>query len=148
MTCSSLTGLSLANATVISATSIAAGSNFTGDSVETTYNTVQINLPSLCRVAYRVATSPNRSAVAEVWLPPPFSWNQRFLALGNGGFAGGVNYPDIVWGARKSFAVMSTNTGHNGTSTHGTPFLHRPDTLINWGHRALGPEMSVWDRIG
>jgi feruloyl esterase len=137
--CSSLSGLSLQNAAgvVTLATSIAAGSNFTGTGAEPSYDVPQINLPALCRVAFTVQTSGNSSAVAEIWMPLPSTWNGRFLAVGNGGFAGGVNYPDIVWGMRKGFAAMSTNTGHNGGQLDPSPFLSRPETMIDWGHRAL-----------
>ncbi|KAF2804162.1 tannase-domain-containing protein [Mytilinidion resinicola] len=136
--CSSLSGLSLHDpkGVVVAATAIAAGSNFTGITENSGYNAVQIDLPSLCRVEYNVQTSLNSSAVAEIWLPLPSAWNRRFLAVDNGGFAGGVNYPDVVWGARKGFAAMSTNTGHNGSSSDGTPFQN-PEHLIDWGYRAL-----------
>ncbi|KAF2094962.1 tannase and feruloyl esterase, partial [Rhizodiscina lignyota] len=116
---------------------IAAGSNFTGTSAEPSYNIPQIDLPSLCRVIFHVETSPNDgSATGEVWLPPPSEWNRRFLAVGNGGFAGAVNYPDVVWGARKGFATMSTNTGHVSGQLNGT-WLLNPEQEIDWGHRAL-----------
>lgn len=78
-----------------------AGSNFTGDAPETSYNSVQTRLPSACRVACEVQTSPNSTARFEVWLPLQDAWNSRFLAVGNGGWAGGINYPDIVTGLKK-----------------------------------------------
>lgn len=136
--CSFLTNLRLGNGTIITlATSISAGSNFTGNSTETSYNTLQTNLPSICRVAFTVRTSPKSTANAEVWLPQPSLWNDRFLAVGNGGFAGGINYPDIVWGARKGFATMSTSTGHDSTQSDGTWMLDNPEAMIDFGHRAL-----------
>ncbi|KAK4495153.1 hypothetical protein PRZ48_013480 [Zasmidium cellare] len=136
--CTSLSNLRLSNGSQINlAVSLPSGSNFTGNSVETSYNTAQANLPALCRVAFEVETSPNSTALAEIWLPEPSTWNGRFLAVGNGGFAGGVNYPDIVWGARKGFATMSTNTGHDSTSSNGTWMLDNPEALVDFGHRAL-----------
>ncbi|OIW22474.1 feruloyl esteras-like protein B precursor [Coniochaeta ligniaria NRRL 30616] len=129
--CHSLTGLQLSNGTaiVVEAVPLVAGSNFTGSEVETSYNTPQIDLPSLCRVVLEVQTGGNNTARAE--------WNGRYLTVGNGGFAGSVNYPDIVWGARKGYATMSTNTGHNSTQTDTTWFLNHPERAIDWGHRAL-----------
>ncbi|CAK3788852.1 Hypothetical predicted protein [Lecanosticta acicola] len=131
----------LLNATIFNATTItsvdllSAGSNFTGTSVETSYDTAQTNLPELCRVKFTTRTSSNSSAKAEVWLPS--SWSGRFLAVGNGGFAGGINYPDVVWGVRKGFATLSTNVGHDSTQLDGTWMLNSPDRLIDFGYRAL-----------
>lgn len=110
------------------------GSSFTGNSTETSYNVKQIDLPALCRTAFNVHTSTNSSAYAEVWLPD--DWNGRFIAVGNGGFAGGVNYPDVAWAVKKGFAAMSTNTGHNSGQLDGT-WLLNPEQEIDWGHRAL-----------
>lgn len=129
------------------ATSIPAGSNFTGNSTETSYNALQTNLPPLCRVAFTVRTSPNSTAQAEVWLPHPSAWNDRFLSVGNGGFAGGSNYPDIVWGARKGFATMSIDMGHDSTQSDGSWMLNNPEAMIDFGHRALHVTTGVAKRI-
>lgn len=88
--------------------SITAGSNFTGDSTETSYNAVQTSLPAGCRVAATVQTSHNSSARFEIWFPADGAWNSRFLAVGNGGWAGGINYPDIVTGLKKGKMKFST----------------------------------------
>lgn len=107
----------------------------TGTSLESSYNVIQTNLPALCRVSFNTRTSPNSSASAELWLP--LNWNKRFLALGNSGFAGGINYPDLAWAVRKDFASMSTNTGHESSSGDGTWMLNNPEALTDFGHRAL-----------
>ncbi|KPI38253.1 putative feruloyl esterase B-2 [Cyphellophora attinorum] len=98
------------------AVDIAAGSNFTGQTAEP------------------VATTNASTAHAEVWLPS--NWTGRFMSVGNGGFAGGVNYPDLVWSLRKGFAAMSTDTGHQSTSGNGS-WLSVPAAATDWGHRAL-----------
>ena len=41
---------------------------------------------ALCRVQFLVNTSSLSAITAEVWLPT--NWNNRFLALGNGGLGG------------------------------------------------------------
>jgi feruloyl esterase len=105
--CISLTNTKIANAKVRFATPIAAGSNFTGDSTETSYNALQTAIPAACRVACEVQTSSNSTARFEVWLPLATAWNSRFLAVGNGGWAGGVNYPDIVTGLKKGANIIS-----------------------------------------
>jgi feruloyl esterase len=116
------------------ATSITPGSNFTGNTSEPGYNGLQSNLPASCRIAFAVATSVNSIANAEVWLPA--NWTGRYMTVGNGGFAGGVNYPDIVWSLRKGFATMSTDTGHQSTQGDGS-WLSDADAATDWGHRAL-----------
>jgi hypothetical protein len=128
--CDFLSNVTLVNSKIRFTSTIAGGVNFTGDSTETSYNGVQTAIPAACRVACEIQTSANSAARFEVWLPVKDAWNSRFLAVGNGGWAGGINYPDIVTGLKKGeyrsvslrfesnsegFATMSTDTGHNST---------------------------------
>jgi feruloyl esterase len=101
ITCSGLIDVALKYSSIRFSAAITAGSNFTGDSTETTYNTAQTDIPSACRVACEIQTSKNSTARFEVWLPTTAAWNSRFLAVGNGGWAGGINYPDIVTGLKQ-----------------------------------------------
>ena len=98
--CSALGALKFPNFQIRFTMPIIAGSNFTGDAPEPSFNAIQTLLPSACRVAAVVQTSENSSARFEIWLPTEQAWNSRFLATGNGGWAGGVNYPDIVTGLK------------------------------------------------
>ncbi|TKA78033.1 hypothetical protein B0A55_02117 [Friedmanniomyces simplex] len=134
--CSDLARLPLpgVQAKIDFAEAVASGSNFTGNTSEPSYNIPQTDLPASCRVSFTVSTSSNSSAGAEVWLPT--AWTGRYLSVGNGGFAGAVNYPDLVWGLRKGFAVMSTDTGHLSSQSDGS-WLSNPQQAIDWGHRAL-----------
>lgn len=99
--CSHFSNVPLQHSKIRFSTPILAGSNFTGDSTETSYNTVQTALPTACRIACEVETSGNSTARFEIWLPTKSAWNSRFLAVGNGGWAGGINYPDIVMGLKQ-----------------------------------------------
>jgi feruloyl esterase len=138
VSCVSLVGQSFSNGTavVVSSEQLASGTNFTGTTAEAGYNAAQVDLPEACRVVLAIQTSDNSSAGAEVWLPVSTAWNSRLLVVGNGGFAGAVNYPDVVWGLRKGFATASTDTGHNSSSSDGS-FLLNPVQSVDWGHRAL-----------
>ncbi|KAI1866439.1 hypothetical protein JX265_007740 [Neoarthrinium moseri] len=138
LACSSLVGQSFSNgsAIVVFAEQLLNGSTFVGTSANAGYNTPQVAVPQACRIGLTFATSKNSSAQAELWLPAGSQWNSRVLTVGNSGWAGAVNYPDVVWGLRKGFATVSTNTGHNSSSSDGS-FLSDPDQAINWGHRAL-----------
>ncbi|KUJ12218.1 tannase and feruloyl esterase [Mollisia scopiformis] len=133
-----LNNITLQHSTIRFSTPIIAGSNFTGDSTETSYNAVQTVLPSACRVACEIETSDNSTARFEVWLPTKAAWNSRFLAVGNGGWAGGINYPDIVTGLKEGFATMSTNTSHNSTQNDAS-WTGNAEEMIDFssGHRAL-----------
>jgi feruloyl esterase len=61
---------------------------------ETGYPDNAVNLPSLCAVSIQVQSIANSTYGFGLFLPD--EWNERFLAVGNGGFAGGINYLDMV----------------------------------------------------
>ncbi|KAI0146733.1 Tannase/feruloyl esterase [Pestalotiopsis sp. NC0098] len=139
VSCASLLGTTFSGGTAVvrTAETILNGSNFTGTSANADYNEPQVSVPQACRLVVTVQTSnASSSAEAEVWLPPGAAWNGRLLTVGNGGFAGAVNYPDVVWGLRKGFASVSTDTGHASNSSDGS-FLSYPEQSVDWGHRAL-----------
>ncbi|KAF1997430.1 tannase and feruloyl esterase, partial [Amniculicola lignicola CBS 123094] len=89
-----------------------------------------------CRIAAQFNTSSNSTAVFELWLPLSSNWNSRFLTVGNGGWAGAVNYPDVGRGLKLNFASMSTNTGHNSSGGDGTWFQYQEQSF-DFGYRAL-----------
>lgn len=82
-----------------------------------------------------MTSSPSSSFRFGIFLPT--QWNGRFLTVGNGGFAGGINWLDMGAGVRYGFAVVSTDTGHNSTTSDGTWALNDPETLNDWGFRAI-----------
>ena len=56
------------------------------------------NLPELCAVTVRVETSAKSSFRFGLFLPT--EWNSKLLTVGNGGFAGGINWLDMAPGTR------------------------------------------------
>lgn len=58
------------------------------------YPTVPTNLPGSCAAIINVVSSSTSSYRIGILLPD--DWNERFLVVGNGGFGGGINWPDIV----------------------------------------------------
>jgi feruloyl esterase len=80
----------------------------------------------------RVDTSKNSEMTMEAWLPA--NWTGRFLAGGNGGFSGCIQYPDLSYGSTAGFATVSGNNGHNGTTAE--PFYQHPDVLEDYVYRA------------
>ncbi|KAK5655042.1 hypothetical protein OQA88_5941 [Cercophora sp. LCS_1] len=103
------------------------------------YPTPPTNLPELCALTVTIATSPTSSARFGLFLPT--KWNNRLLTVGNGGFAGGINWLDMGAGVQYGFAVMSTDTGHNSTSGDVSWALNQPERQTDFGWRAM--HMSI-----
>lgn len=83
-----------AGASVNFARTVAANGTFQVPKSETGYPDSPVNLPELCAVSVQVQSINNSNYGFGVFLPK--NWNGRFLAVGNGGFAGGINYLDMV----------------------------------------------------
>ncbi|BGP41559.1 hypothetical protein JCM10449v2_005550 [Rhodotorula kratochvilovae] len=112
------------------------GTNFTTNWTTPAYPQPVPELPAFCRFGAYIHTSNSSKVQFEVFLP--HDWSGRFAMVGNGGDAGGVNFPDM-WGPIKNYrmAVASTDTGHNGTSGDGTFAINGPETQVDFGHRAV-----------
>lgn len=123
-------------------------------------------LPALCAVKVNVKSSGASTYNFGLFLPDE-TWNARFITTGNGGLGGGINWPDMgrfskvrlflhssiqIWWLcgigqqskanlnhdyKYGFASMSTDTGHNSRGFDGTWALNRPETMIDWGYRAM-----------
>ena len=157
-TCDSLGSLALPNAHVTSATAIAAGSFSppppprsgaapTGAAPATapapargaTVNPYS-TLPPFCRLTATLTPSPDSDIKIEVWLPEPTTWNGRFQAVGNGGWAGVISYAALAQAVTSGYAAASTDTGHvGGTASFA---LGHPEKVIDMAYRAVH-EMTV-----
>lgn len=82
-------------ASVAFARKVAANSTFEVPTADLAYPTSPVLLRSVCAVQINVTSSPTSAYSFGLFLPD--DWNDRFLAVGNGGFAGGVNYLDMVY---------------------------------------------------
>ncbi|KAK0613580.1 feruloyl esterase B [Immersiella caudata] len=100
------------------------------------YPTPPSNLPPLCALTINVTTSPASSYRFGLFLPT-HTYNSRFLAVGNGGFAGGINWPDMGAGVQYGFATISTDTGHNSTSGDLRWALNEREKQTDFGWRAV-----------
>ena len=123
------------NLTISFATTVQQNGTFNVASGDIAYPTSPEGLPELCAIHVEVPSSSNSSYGFGLFLPK--QWNERFLAVGNGGFAGGVNWLDMGSGVQYGFAVMSTDTGHNSTAGDISWALNAPETVIDWGYRAM-----------
>lgn len=123
----------------------AAGSTFQVPADDIAYPTSPHGLPSLCAVQINVTSSPTSAYSFGLFLPD--SWNARFLAVGNGGFAGGINWLDMAAGVGYGFASMSTDTGHNSTSIDLTWAANAPEKQIDFGYRAMHGSVELAKQI-
>lgn len=96
------------------------------------------NLPAICALYVNVTSSDSSAFEFGLWLPID-TWNDRFIAYGNGGFIGEVAFDDMSTGLGYGFAAVSTNTGHNSSMMEedGVWALNQPEKQTDWGWRAL-----------
>lgn len=93
-------------------------------------------LPSFCRVTAVNKPSADSDIKLEVWLPAT-SWNEKFQGVGNGGFAGAIDYGQMGNALRHGYATAATNTGHNAEGTDASWALNHPEKIIDFGYRAI-----------
>lgn len=141
--CESLTSLSFPDATISSSQSVAPGAftlptnpNAKGKAAA---SDVYKGLPAFCRVTATLKPSSDSDIKIEVWLPAE-SWNRKYQAVGNGGWAGVISYSALAEALRSGYAASSTDTGHVGGS--GSFALGHPEKLIDFGWRSEH-EMAV-----
>jgi len=139
-TCESLLSLTLPGATINAAQSIPAGSYTAPD------GEVFANMPAFCRVAATLAPTSDSEIGIEVWMPAS-GWNGKFEGVGNGGFAGSINYADMAPGVSLGYATASTDTGHIGSSTDGSFALGQPQKIIDFGYRSIHGMTAIGKQI-
>ena len=131
MSCEELAGLSFPDVTITSTEIVAGDLTVVTDTSRGTKTTFT-DLPEFCRVQATLTPRENSEILMEVWLPT--GWNGYYLTTGNSGWAGTVNYGDVVEGLKYGFASASTDTGHVGGAG---PWVLVQDQLIDYGGRAI-----------
>ena len=137
-TCDSLTALKLADTTIRSAKTVAAGAfTLPGDPPPPPSLLASFRkLPAFCRVQGVIQPSSDSHIEFEVWLPSS-GWNNKVQGVGNGGFAGSIGYPGLAESVMSGYASSSTDTGHKGTGTDGEWALGHPEKIVDYGYRAI-----------
>jgi feruloyl esterase len=130
-TCESLAALSLPNMTIAKAEAVAAG-EFTPPAG---VGRPMANLPAFCRVTGTLKPSADSDIRFEVWLPE--KWNGKFEGVGNGGFAGQINYAGLETSVHGGYATASTDTGHEAGGTNAQWALGHPEKVKDFGYRAI-----------
>lgn len=131
--CETLKSLSIPNTTITASEYVPAGAprNARGGQ--------SASLPAHCRVAAVLQPSSDSHIEMELWLPSE-NWNGKFLAVGNGGWAGNIETGAIAAGLARGYATASNDTGHKGGS--GSFAVGHPEKLIDFGYRSMH-EMAV-----
>jgi feruloyl esterase len=133
--CEALKTLTLPHTTITAAEFVAAGPAAQGRGGRGGGAT----LPAHCRVAAVLEPSSDSHIEMELWLPSE-GWNGKFLAVGNGGWAGNIETGAIATGLAKGYAAASNDTGHKGGS--GSFVVGHPEKVIDFGYRSMH-EMAV-----
>jgi len=91
------------------------------------------DLPAFCRVELTITPSSDSDIKSEVWMPVS-GWNGKFQQVGNGAFAGSIQYGALGEALRRGYAAASTDTGHTGTGAQWA--AGHPEKIIDWGYRS------------
>jgi feruloyl esterase len=125
----------LAN-TTMTATTVAAGA-FTVAAGQLGQQPIDVKaLPAFCRVRGVMAPTADSRIEFEVWLPAA-GWNGKYRGLGNGGFAGAIDYGSLANSLAFGYAASATDTGHKGTATDASWALGHPEKVADFGYRAI-----------
>lgn len=135
--CENLAGLKLPDTTITLAQSVAAGA-FTPPpgSVDPAHTFPFKTLPAFCRVTGVIKPSSDSDIQFDVWLPLA-DWNGKFQGIGNGGFAGSVQYVGLASALAHGYATASTDTGHAAGVVDARWALGHPEKVIDFGYRAI-----------
>jgi len=72
----------------------------------------------------------------EVWMPAS-GWNGKLQGIGNGGFAGLIDYMQLGVAVAKGYAATATDTGHTGSPIDANWASGHPEKIIDFGHRGI-----------
>jgi feruloyl esterase len=135
--CDRLASLRLPAGTITAAREVPAGSFSAsgGGAADGTYR----RLPAFCRVEATLTPSADSDIKIEVWLPSA-GWNQKYQAVGNGGWAGSISYSAMATALARGYATSSTDTGHTGATAAFA--LGHPEKLADYAYRSEH-EMTV-----
>jgi feruloyl esterase len=136
--CADLARAVLPTTTVTNATIVAAGT-FKPSAGPGATAANYARLPEFCRVAATLRPSADSDIKIEVWLPAAL-WNGKFQAIGNGGWAGSIPYPQMAAALADGYATAGTDTGHTGGTAAFA--VGHPEKVIDLGYRAVH-EMTV-----
>ena len=131
--CDSLAGMKLGDASVTAAGNISPPFSIAG---QVPSHVVSLSLP-FCRVEGTIRPTADSDIRFELWLPPASAWNSKYQGLGNGGFAGSIQYEPMSWALEAGYAVSGTDTGHVGSAVDARWAPGHPEKVVDFGWRAI-----------
>jgi feruloyl esterase len=93
-------------------------------------------LPAFCRVAASTKPTTDSDIRLELWMPIS-GWNGKLQGIGNGGFAGLIDYLQLAAALSKGYAATATDTGHTGSPIDAAWALGHPEKIVDFGHRGV-----------
>ncbi len=143
-TCEGIAALKLPDTSITIARIVAAGEFSGSENAATASQAAEFRkLPAFCRVQGVIRPSSDSNINFEVWMPIS-GWNGRYLGVGNGGFAGSINYfsangnaPSMAQALAAGYAASSTDTGHKGAIIDADWAVGHPEKVIDYGYRAV-----------
>ena len=136
-TCESLGSLKLSGATIAAAGTVAAGAFPAPGAPQPGQAVVDYKkVPAFCRVQGVIQPSADSHIEFEAWLPST-GWNGRYEGIGNGGFAGSIDFGGLADAVAAGYAVSSTDTGHKGSPIDARWALGHPEKVTDFGYRAI-----------
>lgn len=136
--CERLAEMAVPNTTILSARVQPANEPVDGSADTSGFvrPTLVSGLPTFCRVIGRIRPGADSNINFEVWLPMR-GWDNRFHAVGNGGYAGSINYAAMAAALKAGKATASTDTGHQDKPTGSRWAKGHPARAIDYGWRAI-----------
>lgn len=128
--CDSLAGVSLPKTSVSVAKEVSPGS------FQPPYGNPVNNLPAFCRVAGVIQPTADSYIRFEAWLPAS-GWNGKYRGVGNGGFAGSIDFNSLGNNVRRGYATAATDTGHEADGGDGSWAYKHGEKVVDFGWRAL-----------
>jgi len=135
-TCSTLAALELKDTTIVAAEVVPAGAYKPPKPFFIPMPAPYAELPAFCRVAGRIAPTPDSNIAFEVWLPVA-GWNGKLVAVGNGGYSGEIWFPFMARPLAAGYVAASTDTGHEGPVMDASFALNHPEKVVDFGYRAV-----------
>ena len=89
-----------------------------------------------------IAQHPTQGWRFGLILPPSDQYKRRFFATGNGGYNGGINWPELSFAPHYGAAVVGTDTGHNSSDAGSGPqdgmkWVVDATKRTNWAYQAM-----------
>jgi hypothetical protein len=138
-TCKPLMESKISGATIIFADVVEAGgfAGPPGPSSNRDLTAPYKNVPAFCRMVVMAKPTADSEIRIEVWMPLA-GWNGKLQGIGNGGFAGVIDYMQLAAAVSQGYAATATSAGHDAeTPVDASWALGHPEKVIDFGHRGI-----------